>query len=88
MTLSLPHITFSGVFERRTATGSKAFSFFISHYLCIDECHYSYRDDLPENLDKTTAQECKAFTSSVHCAPFLNGKRHLIFKRSDKMKSL
>ena len=30
VTLSLPHTKFSGVFERRTATGSKAFSLFIS----------------------------------------------------------
>ena len=55
------------------------------HHICIDECHYSYRDDLPENLDKTTAQECKTFTSSGPWAPFLNRKRYLIFKRSDKI---
>ena len=30
MTLSLPPTKFSGVFERRTATGSKAFSLFIT----------------------------------------------------------
>ena len=55
------------------------------HHICIDECHYSYRDDLPENLDKTTAQECKTFTSGGHWPPCLNRKRHLIFKRSDKI---
>ena len=22
------------------------------HHVCIDKCHYSYRDDLPENLPK------------------------------------
>ena len=22
------------------------------HHICIDKCHYSYRDDLPENLPK------------------------------------
>ena len=46
-----------GVFERRTSTGSEVFSFFICHdttklFLPI---LYSYRDDLTENLDKTTS---------------------------------
>ena len=69
MTLSLPHTKFSGVLERRTATGSKAFSLFISlddTTFVLIKCHYSYRDDLPENLDKTTAQECKTFTPGGH----------------------
>ena len=46
-----------GVFERRTSTGSEAFSFLICHdatklFLPI---LYSYRDDLTENMDKTTS---------------------------------
>ena len=55
---SLPCIKFnlnSGVFERRTATGSKTSYLFV----CLDattfvfiKYHYSYRDDLPENLPK------------------------------------
>ena len=49
VTFSLPCINLSsGIFERRTATGSKTSFFFI----CLDKCHYSYRDDLPENLPK------------------------------------
>ena len=60
VTFSLPRIKFnlsSGIFDRRTATGSKTSSLFIClsltpQYICIDKCHYSYRDDLPENLPK------------------------------------
>ena len=32
--------------------------------MCIDMCLYSYRDDLPKNLFKITAQVCKKSTSS------------------------
>ena len=49
VTFSLPCINLSsGIFERRTATRSKTSFLFI----CLDKCHYSYRDDLPENLPK------------------------------------
>ena len=48
------------VLERRTSTGSEAFSLFT----CLDDIQfvllYSYRDDLTENLGETTAQECKS----------------------------
>ena len=43
------------------------------HHICIDKSHYSYRDDLPENLDKTTAQECKTFSSET--TPDIQTKR-------------
>ena len=33
------------------------------HHICIDKCHYSYRDDLLENLPKNHCQECKKSTS-------------------------
>ena len=53
-----------GVFERRTPTGSKASSVLI----CLDAAKFGLlsiftkRDDLPESLGKTTAQECKKST--------------------------
>ena len=81
VTFSLPRIKFnlsSGVFERRTATGSKTSSLFIcldatTFVLCIDKCHYSHRDDLPKNLSKN------------HCPRMQKQKRHAIFKRTDKI---
>ena len=33
------------------------------YHICVAECFYSYRDDLPKNLFKVTAQECKKSTS-------------------------
>ena len=42
-------------FERRTLTGSEPFSLW-RHQLCIAMCLYSYRDDLPKNLFKITAE--------------------------------
>ena len=42
-------------FERRTLTGSEPFSLW-RHQLCIAKCLYSYRDDLPKNLFKITAE--------------------------------
>ena len=54
-----------GVFERRTPTGSKAFSVLI----CLDAAKFgllsvfTLRDDFPESLGKTTAQGCKKTTS-------------------------
>ena len=68
MTHSFPHTKFGRVFERQTATGSKAFSLFIildaTTFVLISVI--THRDDFPENLDKTTAQECKTFTSGGH----------------------
>ena len=52
----------NGVFERRTPTGSKAFSVLI----CLDAAKFgllsvfTLRDDFPESLGKTTAQGCKS----------------------------
>ena len=53
VTFSLPGIKFnlsSGVSNRK----QDLFPFYMPwrHYICIDKCHYSYRDDLPENLPK------------------------------------
>ena len=53
MTFSLPRIKFnlsSGVSNRK----QDLFPFYMPwrHHICIDKCHYSYRDDLPENLPK------------------------------------
>ena len=94
VTFSLPRIKFnlsSGIFDRRTATGSKTSSLFIClsltpQYICIDKCHYSYRDDLPENLPKNHCPRMQ----KVHFrwpfeTPYLNQKRHAIFKRTDKI---
>ena len=69
VTFSLPHRKFSGVFERRTATGSKAFSLFKSldatKFVLISVITH-IETTSPINLDKTTAQECKTFTSGGH----------------------
>ena len=69
MTLSLPKTKFSGVFPRRTATESKAFSLFKS----LDATKFVFISVItrietifPKILDKTTAQECKTFTSGGH----------------------
>ena len=55
----------SNVFERRSSTGIERFSF--SYILTPPnlyyKCLYSYRDDLPKNLLKITAQDGKNFTS-------------------------
>ena len=53
VTFSLPHIKFnlsSGASNRK----QDLFPFYMPwrHHICIDKCHYSYRDDLPENLPK------------------------------------
>ena len=34
------------------------------YQICIARCLYSYRDDFPETLGKTTAPECKKSTWS------------------------
>ena len=52
----------SYVFEPRTSSGSERFSLLIcldTTKVCIAKCLYSYRDDLPKNLFKITAQGCK-----------------------------
>ena len=54
-----------GFFESRTSTGSETFSILIVPWrcqICLATYLYFYRDDLPENLDKT-AEECKKPTS-------------------------
>ena len=46
------------VFEQRTSTGSKAFSLLIClevNKICISKFLFSYKDDLPESLNQTTA---------------------------------
>ena len=53
VTFSLPRIKFnlsSGVSNRK----QDLFPFYMPclHHICIGKCHYSYRDDLPENLPK------------------------------------
>ena len=53
VTFSLPGIKFNlsaGVSNRK----QDLFPFYMPwrHYICIDKCRYSYRDDLPENLPK------------------------------------
>ena len=35
------------------------------YQICIAKCLYSYRDDLPKNLFKITAEECKKSTSGL-----------------------
>ena len=40
--------------------------------MCIAKCLYSYRDDLPENLGKTTAQEGKKKSTSSWRASLKN----------------
>ena len=52
------------------------------HHIYIDKCHYSYRDDLPENLPKN---HCPSPLPEVFETPYLNQKRHAIFKRTDKI---
>ena len=45
-------------FEQRTSTGSKAFSLLIClevKKICISKFLFSYKDDLPESLNQTTA---------------------------------
>ena len=52
----------SDVFERRTSTGSDPFSLLVSLYATVfvlPSVLIQYRDDLPKNLFKITAQECK-----------------------------
>ena len=55
-----------GIFEPRKSNGSESFfPFDISwhHQICIARGLYSLRDDLPENIGKTTTQaECKKST--------------------------
>ena len=56
----------SDVFERRTSTGSEPFSLFskpLRYLIYIAKCPNSYRDDLPKNLFKITAQVCKTSIS-------------------------
>ena len=53
VTFSLPRIKFnlsSGVSNRK----QDLFPFYMPwrHHICIDKCHYSYRDDLPKNLPR------------------------------------
>ena len=59
VTFSLPRIKFNfNKLRRFWATDSNRkqdlFPFYMPwrHHICIDKCHYSYRDDLPENLPK------------------------------------
>ena len=44
---------------RRTSTGSEAYSLLI----CLDATRFVWLDDLPKNLFKSTAEECKKSTS-------------------------
>ena len=62
------------VLERRTATESEAFSFLTcfdaTKFALLTVFKYSVRDDLHDNLCKTTAHECETSTSG--CRPLLN----------------
>ena len=40
------------------------------YQICIVKCLYSYTDDLPEIVFKTTAQECKMSTSGWRACPY------------------
>ena len=83
--LSLPHIKFnlgSGVFERRTATRSKTSSLFI----CLDTTTLLLQrrstwkfasEPLPKNAKSPLPVPVET--------PYLNQKRHAIFKRTDKI---
>ena len=82
VTFSLPRIKFnlsSGVSNRK----QDLFPFYMPwrHHICIDKCHYSYRDDLPENLPKNVKSPLPVAVEM----PYLNQKRHVIFKRTDKI---
>ena len=58
VTFSLPHNKVQLKLRRFWATDRNQkqdlFPFYMPwrHHICIDKCHYSYRDDLPENLPK------------------------------------
>ena len=71
VTFSLPRIKFnlsSGVSNRK----QDLFPFYMPwrHHICIDKCHYSYRDDLPENLPKN-AKSPLPVESTYSDIPFL-----------------
>ena len=86
---SLPHIKFnlnSGVFERRTATGSKTSSLFI----CLDTTTFVLISviTLIETIclkicPRTTAKNAKSPLPVAVETPYLNQKRHAIFKWTD-----
>ena len=38
------------------------------YHICIAKCFYSYTDELPENLIKTTAEEFKKSTSGLRAS--------------------
>ena len=72
--------------RRFWVTGSKRnqdlFPFYMPwrHHIWIDKCHYSYRDDLPENLPKNHCPTMQKSPLPVAVkSPYLNQKRHAIF---------
>ena len=89
--LKKPHIKFnlnSGVFERRTATGSKTSSLFI----CLDTTTFVLISviTLIETIclkicPRTTAKNAKSPLPVAVETPYLNQKHHAIFKRTDKI---
>ena len=91
VTFSLPRIKFnlsSGVFERRTATGSKT----SSRFLCLDATTFVLISviTLIETIclkicPRTTAKNAKSPLPVAVETPYLNQKRHAIFKRTDKI---
>ena len=59
----------SDIFEWRASTGTVPFSLLLwDYHICIAKCLYSYTDDLPENLTKTTAKEFKKSTSGLRAS--------------------
>ena len=85
VTFSLLHIKFnlsSGVFERRTATASKTSSLFICHnattFVLIRRSAWKFaQEPLPKNAKSPLPVAVQT--------PYLNQKRHAIFKRTDKI---
>ena len=89
MTLSLPDTKFSGVFERRTATGSNAFSLFIS----LDATIFVLMSVIthieticPKILTKPRPKNAKRSLSvGIELLVITGNNMHLIFKRSDEI---
>ena len=78
-----------GVYERHTSTGSEAFPL----YVCLDSnkfvslsFFFSYKDDLPESLNQTTAQWRKKSTSGWRASLTSLGKVERAFWELDEIK--
>ena len=54
--------------------------------MCIAKCLYTYGDNMPENVGKTTPQECKTSTSGHSKTPLLKLPIQLKRPRNMQMK--